>query len=190
MEFSQQKTKHHIKSKLGVGVYYIFLGFLGVIGLFLIVSVFPVSENFKILVVLSGSMNPAIKTGSIAVVKPVNDYKISDIITFGPMNKTKTPTTHRIYDIKIQNGTPIYITKGDANNAPDTREIQPREIIGKVLFSIPYLGYAVEAARKPIGFALIIIIPAVIIIYDQFKKIKCEVAKMRQKKIDKKDNIF
>lgn len=162
-------------------IYYVFLACLAVIALFLIVSVFPISGNFKTLVVLSGSMEPAIHTGSVVVVKPVSDYKIGDVITFGPMSKTKPPTTHRIYDMKVNDGTPIYITKGDANNAPDGREIQKRDIIGKVLFSLPYLGYAVDAARKPIGFAFIIIIPALIIIYDQVIKIKDEIVKKRQK---------
>jgi len=36
---------------------------------------------------------------------------------------------------------------------------------------VPYLGYAVETARKPIGFVLLIIIPAVIMIYDEIRKL-------------------
>jgi len=179
---SQEIKKNKPYIRFGVGVYYIFLAFLGVVALFLIISVFPISGNFKTLVVLSGSMEPAIHTGSVVVVKPVSDYKIGDVITFGPMSKTRVPTTHRIYDIKVNAGTPVYLTKGDANNAPDTREIQKRDIIGKVLFSLPYLGYAVDTARKPIGFAFIIIIPALIIIYDQVIKIKDEISKKRQKK--------
>ncbi|TSC95405.1 MAG: type I signal peptidase SipW [Parcubacteria group bacterium Athens1014_10] len=167
-------------------IYFAFLVCLSVIALFLIISVIPITGNFKTMVVLSGSMQPVIKMGSVVVVKPVNDYKIGDIITFGLMSKTKTPTTHRIFDIKVNAGTPVYITKGDANNAPDTREVSQKEIIGKVLFSIPYLGYAVESARQPIGFALIIIIPAFIIIYDQFRKIKEEIIKMRKKKKEEK----
>jgi signal peptidase len=123
------------------------------------------------MVVQSGSMAPAIKMGSLVIVKPANDYKIGEVITFGPYSKTKAPTTHRIYDIKVVNGQPVYITKGDANNAPDTREITKRDVVGKVLFSIPYLGYAVAFAKKPLGFALIVIVPAVIIIVDEIKNI-------------------
>ncbi len=133
------------------------------------------------MIVQSGSMAPAIKMGSIVVVKPAEDYKIGDVITFGPCTKTKAPTTHRIYDIKVVEGKPYYITKGDANNAPDQREISKREVIGKVLFSVPYLGFAVDFAKKPLGFALIIIIPATIIIFDEIKKIFGEIKKIRQK---------
>jgi signal peptidase len=124
-------------------------------------------------------MEPAIHTGSIVVVKPASDFKIGDVITFGPYSKTKAPTTHRIYEMKVEGGEPVYITKGDANNAPDTREIKKEDIVGKVLFSVPFIGYAVDFAKKPIGFALIIIVPATLIIVDEIKKIVREIKKKK-----------
>jgi signal peptidase len=166
-------------------IYYVFLAGVISIALLLVVSIFPITGNFKVLVVQSGSMEPVIHTGSVVIVKPASDYKIGDIITFGPNTKTKAPTTHRIADIKVQNGIPIYITKGDANNAPDTKEIRQSEIIGKVLFSVPYVGYAVAAAKQPLGFTAIIILPAAIIIYDEIRKIWEEAKKMRKKKEEK-----
>ncbi len=116
------------------------------------------------------------------MVKPVDEYKIGDVISFGEITRTKAPTTHRIYDIKVTEGIPSYITKGDANNAPDQREVSEREIIGKVLFDVPYLGYAVDFAKKPLGFALIILVPAGIIILDEMRKIGREIKRKRQKK--------
>ena len=164
-------------------IYYIFIAFIAAIALLLIISVFPITGNYKLMVVQSGSMAPAIKMGSIVMVKPADDYKIGDVITFGPYTKTKAPTSHRIYDIKMtEQGQPIYITKGDANNAPDTREISKGDILGKVLFSIPYLGYAVDFAKKPLGFSLIIIVPAAIIIIDEIKNIFREVKRTKEKK--------
>jgi len=158
-------------------IYYIFIGFIAAVALLLVVSVFPIPGNYKLMVVQSGSMMPAVKTGSVVMVKPETDYKIGDIITFGPYSKTKAPTTHRIYDIKVVDGQPVYITKGDVNNMPDAREISQKDILGKVLFSVPLAGYAVAAARKPLGFSLIIIVPAVIIIGDEVKKIYNELKK-------------
>ena len=157
-------------------IYYIFLAFIGVIALLLIVSVFPITGNYKLMIVQSGSMAPAIKMGSVVVVKPADDYKIGDVITFQP-GRNNEPITHRIYDIRVVNGEPRYITKGDANNAPDQREISKREILGKVLFSVPYIGFAVDFAKKPLGFMLIIIVPAALIIFDEAKKIYAEVKK-------------
>jgi len=156
-------------------IYSIFIAFIVLVALLLIVSVLPITGNYKVMTVISGSMQPVIKMGSTVVVKPVSDYKIGDIITFGPYSKTKAPTTHRIYDVKVVDSQPVYITKGDANNAPDAREIRKSDIVGKVLFSVPYMGYAVEFAKKPIGFALIIIVPATVIIYDEAKNIYEEI---------------
>lgn len=156
-------------------VYYLIMGFIVLVALLLIVSVLPVTGNYKVMTVISGSMEPAIKMGSVVAVKPSEDYKIGEIITFGPVSKTKASTTHRIFDIKVAGGQPVYITKGDANNAPDTREVQKKDIIGKVLFSVPYVGYAVDFAKKPTGFALIVIVPAVLIIADEIKKIYGEI---------------
>ena len=146
-------------------------------------SVFPITGNFKIKIVLSGSMEPTIKTGSIVVIRPVDDYKIGDIVTFQTAID-KDLITHRIKDIKVVGSEPRYITKGDANNAPDQREVLQREIIGKLLFSIPYLGYVVNFAQKPIGFGLIIILPAIAIVYDEVKKIWKEITKLKNKKKD------
>lgn len=157
---------------------------MGLIALTLLVSTFPITGNYQLKVVKSGSMEPAIKTGSVVVVKPVDQYKIQDVITFINLSKKNEPVTHRIIDIEVIEGNPFYITQGDANNAPDQRTIPQKEIVGKVLFSIPYLGYAVDAAKKPLGFILIIAIPAAIIIYDELRKVWREIARLKNKKKD------
>ena len=168
-------------------IYYVFAGCLAMITLLLVVSVLPITGNFKVMTVLSGSMEPAIKTGGIVVVKPVDDYKIDDVITF-QVAKDKDSVTHRIVDMEVIEGNVSYITQGDANNAPDQQKVQPREIIGKVLFDLPYLGYVVEAAKKPLGFILIIVVPAIVIIYDEFRKIWREIVKLKNKKKDKEQD--
>jgi len=170
--------------KLFKVIYYIFVGCLAIIALLLIVSIFPITGNFKVMTVLSGSMEPAIKTGSIVVVKPADSYKINQVITFTNPSRKNEPITHRIVEMEVIEGNPLYITQGDANNAPDQQKVQPREIIGRLLLDIPYLGYTVETAKKPFGFMLIIVVPAVIIIYDEFRKIWREIKKLRNKKKD------
>ena len=152
----------------------IFVAFILAIVLFVVISILPIPGNYKLLTVLSGSMEPAIKTGSVAIVKPADDYKTGDIITFGEMTKTKTPTTHRIVDTEVVSGEVYYITKGDANKAEDSGKISESKVIGKVLFSVPYAGYAVATAKKPIGFFLLVIIPCGIIIGEEINKIRKE----------------
>jgi signal peptidase I len=168
-------------------IYYIFFAAIATIAILLVISILPITGNYKILVVQSGSMEPVIHTGAIVIVKPESDYKVGDIITFGPATKTKTPTTHRIVEIKGEGIASVYTTKGDANNTPDTKEVSKREVIGKVLFSVLYIGFAIAAAKKPFGFLLIIVVPALIIIYEEIEKIWQEIKRVRAEKNKKKE---
>jgi signal peptidase I len=160
-------------------IYNIFVVCLGTIALLLIFSIFPISGNIKVLTVLSGSMEPAIHTGSVVVVRPAAHYVAGDIVTFGPNTKTQIPTTHRIVETRVQEGQMVFKTRGDANNGEDMKEILASDIVGKVYLSVPYAGYVVDLVRKPIGLILIIILPSAFIIYDEVKKIIKEIKKMK-----------
>ncbi|MDP3772280.1 MAG: signal peptidase I [bacterium] len=172
--------------KIAITSYYVFVSVLGIVGVLVVVSAFPITGNFKIMAVLSGSMEPAIRTGSIVVVRPSTSYSIGNIVTFtGTSGGKSIPITHRVMEIRVDRGVPSYITKGDANNAPDARLVAHREIIGGLVFSVPYLGYGVETARKPYGLAALILLPAALIIIDQAGRIKKELARLRREKEEK-----
>ncbi len=103
-------------------------------------------------VVLSGSMEPVHKTGGlIYTTRNVDTDKlaIGDVITF-QMSET-TIATHRIIDIKNDSGTRMFQTKGDANESPDQNLVPEQNVIGRALFSIPYMGYAANYIQQPPG---------------------------------------
>ena len=103
-------------------------------------------------VVLSGSMEPVHKTGGlIYTTKNVDtdELVVGDVITF--KMSEKTIATHRIIDITEENGTKMFQTKGDANPNPDQNPVPEQNVIGKSLFSIPYLGYAANYIQQPPG---------------------------------------
>ena len=103
-------------------------------------------------VVLSGSMEPAHKTGSLIYTKKTvsaDELQIGDVITFR-LNGS-TVATHRITDISTDDGIYMFQTKGDANEAPDPNPVHEDNVIGKVMFSIPYLGYAADYVQHPPG---------------------------------------
>ena len=164
-------------------IYYIFLTCIVAVAVLLIVSIFPITGNYKVLTVLSGSMEPAIHTGSVVVVKPSASYKVGDIITFGPNTKTQVPTTHRIVEMSAQSGQMVYKTKGDANNGEDTKEVLAKDIIGKVYLSVPYAGYVIDFVRRPIGLILVIVLPALYIVCDEVRKILKEIKRIKNSKI-------
>lgn len=148
----------------------------------IIISAFPVTGNYKILVVQSGSMEPAIHTGSVVIVIPANNYKSGDIITFKSNTGKIDSITHRIVKIESDGITTVFTTRGDANNANDTNTVYPDKIIGKVLFSVPYFGYAVAAAKTKYGFLAMIVFPALLIIYEEAKNIYEEIWRSKYKK--------
>jgi signal peptidase len=163
-------------------IYYLFIGGVLVIAALLAFSFVPIPGNYKVLVVQSGSMEPAIKTGGIVVSKPQESYQVGDVISYLD-RESKKNITHRIYSVEESaGGVSSYITKGDANNAPDPQAITNDRIVGKVIFTLPYVGYAVDTVKKPYGFLAIIIIPAAIIILDELRKIFLEIIKLRKNK--------
>ncbi|MEK7066319.1 MAG: signal peptidase I [Patescibacteria group bacterium] len=163
--------------------YYFFITAVIVVGVLLLTTLFKVPGNYELKIVKSGSMEPSIKTGSVVVIKPSAEYIVGDIITFGKDDKKNIPTSHRVSAVRMNQGEMLYTTKGDANNAIDAKEISQKEIIGKVVFKLPYLGYVLDMAKKPIGFVLLVVIPAVVIVYDEAVKIWKEVRRMKRRNL-------
>src|SRR3990167_5952476 len=160
----------------------IFYAVIFLIIVLLLFALFPIKGNYQIKIVKSGSMEPSIRVGSIVVIKPSSNYTVGDVITFGKDTKTDIPTTHRIVSSRAQDGVILFTTKGDTNEDKDTNEIRQSDVNGRVLFDVPYFGYIIDLARKPLGFIVLIIIPTLIVVYDEVVKIVREVKKMRKKK--------
>src|SRR3989344_3306207 len=72
----------------------------------------------KAYIVQSGSMEPAIKTGSIVISYPSNSYSEGDVVTFSKSVGAKNLITHRVEARFFPDGVdkaPTYLTSGDAN---------------------------------------------------------------------------
>ena len=97
--------------------------------------------GFTPTVIASGSMQPTLNVGDIAITvkTPAKAIKIGDIIQFYRASG-EPPTIHRVIDKYRSGGLTWFITKGDANNAPDD-PINERQVIGKVILIIPKLGW-------------------------------------------------
>lgn len=156
----------------------LFLALVVIVGLFLLATILPIPGNYEVRTVMSGSMEPAIHTGGVVVIKPFENYAVGDIVTFGDSGKNSNPTTHRIVESKVENDVMLYTTKGDANDVRDMGVISNAEIIGKVVTTIPFVGYAINAAQKPLGFIFLIILPISIIAVGEMRTIWLELKKM------------
>ena len=127
---------------------------------------------FGAYVIISESMIPSINVYDAVVTMRTSQEDIEkyDIITFlsKEIHTAGTPITHRVIEIvhdpDDENKILGYRTKGDHNNTPDFALISPNEVIGKVVFRIPLIGYLQTFMTKPIGWVLIIVLPCLLII--------------------------
>lgn len=133
---------------------------LGLVCLFCIFAMPGIVGADHSFVVLSGSMSPAINPGDVIIVESTDPgaIKQNDIITY-TRGQEQTPTTHRVVDIQHTNGNIAFETKGDANEQPDQQLVFATDVIGTVMFSIPYLGYVISFANTTIGVITLIVIP-------------------------------
>lgn len=115
--------------------------------IFLIVSVlafgfvlFVLCSGAKCFAVQSDSMAPTIRRGDVVFVRAVS----FDALQEGDVISAQFPQgdgvfTHRILQIDTQNRQ--VTTRGDANMSNDPEATTAERIIGKVWFSVPWLGF-------------------------------------------------
>ena len=134
--------------------------------------------------VLTGSMEPAIPVGGVVVIKPVNpdSIEIGDIICF--RFSESTLITHRVSSITDEG----FITKGDANENGDIKVVSKGNVVGKVIFTLPLIGYLGTFARTQIGLILLLFIPAITIIIYEIKNIFAEMKKIQKSILHKEEN--
>ena len=125
--------------------------------------------GYKSYIIKTNSMEPTISTNDVVITKKVEkqNIKVGDVITFFQEGEV---ITHRITKID-ENGD--YTTKGDNNNIEDTFKINYKDIEGKHILTIPYLGAIVQALDNQIVFLIITLIVLIFIfitIQNQEKK--------------------
>jgi signal peptidase I len=172
------KRAMNILSKVMYGVSFFFL--IAVASFFLLPHV-PGVGALDVKIVKSGSMEPNVMTGGIVFIREIPSYTIGDIITFQTVG-ADIPTTHRIIGTELFNGKTHFVTKGDANEERDTDLVSPSMIHGKMLLTVPNIGFVFDFARQPMGFMFLIALPALLIVFDELEKIWKEYRRIRIKR--------
>lgn len=147
-------------------------------------SVLKIPGGLKMLVVQSGSMEPAIKTGSVILIKKQDTYSVGDVVSF--VGSGSDSTTHRITETNVVKGKEVFSTKGDANKGEDQEKVGIDSVLGKTVFTVPYLGYLIAFTKTQQGFIFLIVVPATLIIFSEILSIKREVLLFKEKRKSKR----
>ena len=135
-------------------------------------------------VVLSGSMEPVIKTGSLSVVNTkvsYDDIQIGDIIAFE--NSLGTRVTHRAIKITDEG----IATKGDANDMGDGVTTTKENFLGETLFAVPLLGYFLFGLNTKKG--IIILITFVVVMWIADSILGCLSEEKGRDRLEQKEDI-
>lgn len=126
----------------------------------------PQLFGYQLKTVLSGSMEPEMKTGSIIAVKLAEDktgFQKDDVITF--QADENILITHRITEVVKSGESVLYRTKGDNNNAEDMNPVMSENVVAKYTgFTVPYVGYFINFTQSKNG-ALLLLIPGVLLLF-------------------------
>jgi len=149
---------------------------VGVLAIWIGLQVVFGTEN-PFYVVASGSMIPVLEVYDVLIVQghdPFEEVEIGDIIVFNRPSDHNRVIVHRVVSIIDENPKTIR-TQGDANPAsiPGTDfPISEEEYIGKVVYTLPQVGYITQLLKPPTNYIIIAIVIGVMIIKQMMGKKK------------------
>lgn len=119
--------------------------------------------GYKPFIVLSGSMEPSIMTGDMVFVKETDpdSLKVGDVIAY---KSGSAVVTHRIVEVKSENGETRYVTQGDANNAADQGMVKPADVEGIYQRRIAGAGNLAMFMQTTTGMILFVVCPLVLFV--------------------------
>jgi signal peptidase len=190
---SKKESKGKLSKKrkrIIIAVVTLSIAFFGSFFFFFILQL-TLNTETPVVVVESGSMEPVISRGDLLIVNgiPASDIrngtienKEGDIIVFNPQgvwsNPPAEPIVHRVVDKKFEDGIWQFRTKGDANPIVDEGWVPEGNILGVVVFKIPWIGWVkIFLTESGLLIPLLIIISALLIIsiiIDAYKKYEAE----------------
>ena len=142
--------------------------------------------GLRVYTIISGSMEPTYSVGDLIYVKsfPAEEIKVGDPITF-VMNEDLVVATHRVVAIDAEKQN--FYTQGDNNQVQDANPVHFKNLIGKPIFSIPYLGYVSDWVQSPpgmyIAIAVCVLLLGLVFIPDLFRGAKADELKKKEQEL-------
>ena len=139
------------------------LALVGGVALLMALATLPGLFGLNPVVVLSGSMKPTLGVGDVAVLRSVApaSVKEGDVVTF---RSSSGLITHRVVRVEETDSGRLLHTKGDANNSIDPDPIADSQVIAKMAYSIPKVGFLMTIAESTTGMIIFIGGPAAVLL--------------------------
>ncbi|MBQ1537101.1 MAG: signal peptidase I [Ruminococcus sp.] len=131
--------------------------------------------GFIPMTVESDSMKPTFEKDDFIICKEIDDMntlKKGDVITFWTIIEgQRVKNTHRIVEVKNENGSVSYITRGDNNSIDDSVPVYAGDVIGEWTgVKVHGFGKAMDFLRTKKGFFICILIPmAIFFLFELYK---------------------
>lgn len=135
----------------------------------------PMVFGVSPVIVISGSMYPTFDAGDMIVLQKVDPTEIQkdDVICYFADHDKNTAITHRVVEVQTgSDGSPVFVTRGDANNTEDRTAVTADMVQGRYTgVCIPNLGNVAVFLQSPMGMVLCIVLPlALILLWDGVRR--------------------
>jgi signal peptidase I len=129
--------------------------------------------GYGTLVVRSGSMQQTAPVGSLVVARPLDarEVRVGDVILVRREGTTSTPVLHRVVTLTHRKGEVVVTTKGDSNKSADPTPYLLRGTTMTPILALPHVGRALDLARTPLGWTMLIALPASVLLWVQLRTI-------------------
>ena len=113
-------------------------------------------------------MEPNLAVGSLAIYKVQATYYPGEVIVY---NSDEKLIVHRVVEKKIKNKQVSYLTQGDATQYLSSSPVFAGQVRGKLVGSVPQLGYVLVWFKSQSGIAAVIFVFLVLIIIGELIKL-------------------
>jgi signal peptidase len=135
---------------------------LGFVFTLLLAAALPLALGDRSFTVRSGSMTPAIETGDVVVAEPIAplEARVGQIVTFRDPEGGSRLYSHRVQSIVPDGDQVRFVTRGDANTSTEHWSVPRAGSIGRVVYRIPHLGFAIAWLSTPPARLALVVLPA------------------------------
>lgn len=163
-----------LTTALKIGATVLLVGCVALVGIIAIPTLAGATNSY---VVLSESMEPTLDPGDVVIVRsgPPSAIEVGDIVTYraaDPVDDTgRDRLTHRVVEKRQTESGVVYRTKGDANDRPDSALVSHEQVVGTVWFHVPVVGRLVLFAQRPLGLAIFLVGPGLLLLGSGFRQL-------------------